>query len=75
MDRAERAIEAALADFRDQLEAWPYAEPPQPGEAGLLRRAARGAGTFAINLGGLLALALLVGITAGAARLGWELLG
>lgn len=72
MDRNERAIEAAVADFREQLEAFTF--PGEPA-AGTLRRALGAAGTLLANVAGLLLLALLVGGFAAAARLGWELLG
>lgn len=72
VDRNERAIEAAVADFREQLEAFEF--PGEPA-AGTLHRAASAAGTLLANVAGLLLLALLVGGFAAAARLGWELLG
>lgn len=71
MDSDERAIEAAVADFRDQLDAfeWPAPDP------GRLTRATHAAGTLLSNVVGLALLAFVVGTFAAVARLGWEWVG
>lgn len=73
MDGKERAIEAAVADFREQLEAFEF--PGEPAGPGLLGRAARAAGTLAANLGGLLAVLVVFGAVGAAVRFGWEIFG
>lgn len=74
VDMDEQAIEAIVADFRDQLEAMPVGEPPALAES-VWHRTAQAAGTLTANLGGFLLLAVLLGGMAAAARIGWSLAG
>lgn len=72
VDRDERAIEAAVASFREQIEDFAYPGPPaHPRRRAAAARAREiGAGLLA----GSVAVAL-VGICGAAARLGWNFVG